>query len=94
MRSVLPSESDEIRAVVIRCHGLNGHNNTRHSVANWERLAESGLAIFGIDVIGHGYSDGTRALVNDWNDVFDDFERFIEVLVGRNLHFPPHLNLM
>jgi len=41
-----------------------------------------GFAVFGVDIAGHGYSEGVRNLVEDWNTVFTDWEEFVKALLG------------
>eukprot|EP00434_Breviolum_minutum_P013682 symbB.v1.2.012061.t1/scaffold825.1/size159525/2 len=67
VRTILPSNdptATEVKAVIIHCHGMNSHVNGR----NWggeflPRVAKEGFAVFAVDIMGHGYSEGTRALI-------------------------------
>eukprot|EP00913_Durusdinium_trenchii_P025735 g24151.t1 len=59
---------------------MNSHVNG----GNWAgeffpRVANEGFALFTVDIMGHGYSEGTRALIDDWHDVFADLEALTEV---------------
>jgi len=84
VRTILPSNdptATEVKAVIIHCHGMNSHVNGR----NWggeflPRVAKEGFAVFAVDIMGHGYSEGTRALIEDWHDVFDDLEALAEAI--------------
>ena len=58
------------RAIVFISHGLGEHSGRYRHVA--EALTEVGFVCYGIDHIGHGLSNGTRAYVPDgWLPVRD-----------------------
>lgn len=84
LRTVLPandSRAHQVKAVVLHCHGMNSHVNG----GNWAgeffpRVANEGFALFTVDIMGHGYSEGTRALIDDWHDVFADLEALTEAI--------------
>lgn len=84
-RTVLPPGDQAcctVQASIFYCHGLNAHVNGKHLVTDLlPRIAAKGFAVFAMDIIGHGYSEGERALVEDWNDVFDDLEGFATALL-------------
>lgn len=83
VRAVLPPAGKDIKATVLFCHGLNAHVNNRVGAEGfYTRIASEGFALFAIDIVGHGYSEGTRALVEDWHRVFTDQESFLEMLMG------------
>lgn len=83
IRSVLPPEGVSIVATVAFFHGLHSHVNGGFLVGTvLPRLASEGFAVFAVDLPGHGYSEGRRAYVDDWQDVFDDLEAFLEALLG------------
>ena len=63
-------EAGEARGIVLISHGLGEHSGRYRHVA--EALAEVGFVCYGIDHIGHGLSEGTRAYVPDgWRPVHD-----------------------
>eukprot|EP00435_Cladocopium_sp_Y103_P052734 s1611_g16.t1 len=84
LRILLPSndlEAQQVKAVIVHCHGLNSHVNGGHWAGEFlPRLAREGFAVFGVDIMGHGYSEGTRALIQDWHDVFADLEALTEAI--------------
>eukprot|EP00928_Gymnodinium_smaydae_P036038 TRINITY_DN25248_c0_g1_i1.p1 TRINITY_DN25248_c0_g1~~TRINITY_DN25248_c0_g1_i1.p1 ORF type:complete len:378 (+),score=38.65 TRINITY_DN25248_c0_g1_i1:27-1136(+) len=86
VRAVLPPEDptcSRVRAVIIHCHGLNGHVNGKWFAGHYyPAIAAAGFAVFAVDIAGHGYSEGERALVEDWEVVLDDLESFAEALMG------------
>jgi acylglycerol lipase len=52
------------------------------------RLAQAGYAVFGIDVQGHGKSDGLQAYIPSFNDVVDDCIVFFKSIRGLILSPP------
>jgi hypothetical protein len=52
------------------------------------RLAQAGYAVFGIDVQGHGKSDGLQAYIPSFNDVVDDCIVFFKSVRGLILSPP------
>jgi alpha-beta hydrolase superfamily lysophospholipase len=59
--------------VVLLCHGYGEHVGRYEEVAT--RLTADGAAVYGIDHVGHGRSDGDRVLVEDFEGVVDDVRR-------------------
>mmetsp|Transcript_30573 Transcript_30573/g.59986 ORF Transcript_30573/g.59986 Transcript_30573/m.59986 type:complete len:370 (-) Transcript_30573:255-1364(-) len=87
VRSELPSGGPQaIRATLIYCHGMNNHVNGKHTGEFFAKLAASGFAVFAPDMAGHGYSEGKRGMVEDWSDIFEALQRFVEMLFGKTEH--------
>lgn len=86
VRAVLPPGDEDgstVEAVLLYCHGLNSHvNSSAYAGGFYPKLAGEGFAVFAVDIMGHGYSEGERSLIDDWNVVFEDLERFLEALMG------------
>ncbi len=61
-------ESD-LKAVLLIAHGLAEHSGRYLNVVN--HFVPLGYAIYGIDYLGHGKSDGTRAFVQTFDDYLD-----------------------
>ena len=59
--------------VALLCHGYGEHIGRYEEVAT--RLAGDGAAVYGIDHVGHGRSDGDRVLVADFEGVVDAVRR-------------------
>jgi alpha-beta hydrolase superfamily lysophospholipase len=59
--------------VVLIAHGYGEH------IGRYERLADAlvadGAVVYAVDHVGHGRSDGERVLVEDFEDVVDDFHQ-------------------
>lgn len=82
VRAVLPV-TQAPKAVLLYCHGLNGHVNGSWYAGHFMPLiASKGFAIFAVDIMGHGYSEGERSFVQEWDAVFDDLSAFLEALFG------------
>jgi len=86
VRAVMPpgdADARTAKAVLLYCHGLNSHVNGKVWNELYDRIAgEGGIALFAVDIMGHGYSEGTRNFVPDWGAVFEDLEAFVEALMG------------
>ncbi|MFG1702792.1 alpha/beta hydrolase [Nonomuraea sp. M3C6] len=58
------------RYIAILVHGYGEHIGRYEYVA--DRLVRHGAAVYGLDHMGHGKSEGDRALVEDFEDVVTD----------------------
>lgn len=69
------------RAAVVIIHGYAEHSGRY----DWtgERLAESGYAVYALDLLGHGQSDGKRALVRSMNEFLVDVRAFVALVRER-----------
>ncbi|MFP5346763.1 MAG: lysophospholipase [Actinomycetes bacterium] len=57
--------------VVLLCHGYGEHLGRYEEVAN--RFREDGAAVYALDHVGHGESEGERVLIPDFEPVVRDF---------------------
>src|SRR5437763_5640535 len=62
--------ADDPRFVVVLAHGYGEHAGRYAHVA--ERLVEAGAAVYAPDHLGHGHSEGERAMIEDVEDVLAD----------------------
>eukprot|EP00638_Chattonella_subsalsa_P008219 CAMPEP_0117756438 /NCGR_PEP_ID=MMETSP0947-20121206/14079_1 /TAXON_ID=44440 /ORGANISM="Chattonella subsalsa, Strain CCMP2191" /LENGTH=345 /DNA_ID=CAMNT_0005576027 /DNA_START=16 /DNA_END=1050 /DNA_ORIENTATION=- len=80
-RCYFPDSKKKVKAVVFYFHGHGSHINNPASVKFGEDLAQIGnLAVFMLDMVGHGYSEGERAYIEDYTYLVSDgldFVRFI-----------------
>jgi hypothetical protein len=57
------------------------------------RLAQAGYAVFGLDVEGHGKSDGLQAYIPSFNNIVDDTISYFKSVRGLFIHllnpYPP-----
>jgi alpha-beta hydrolase superfamily lysophospholipase len=62
--------NDDARYVALIAHGYGEHAGRYEHVA--ERLTDHGAAVYGPDHLGHGHSEGERAIVEDLEDMVGD----------------------
>jgi len=67
---------DQPRYVVLLSHGYGEHAGRYEHVA--QRLVEDGAAVYAPDHLGHGRSEGERALVEDGEDFSADLHKVAE----------------
>jgi alpha-beta hydrolase superfamily lysophospholipase len=76
---------DQPTHIVIVAHGYGEH------IGRYERLADAlvrnGAAVYAVDHVGHGKSEGERVLVEDFEDIVDD----LHALDGTARHEHPDL---
>jgi len=70
------------RAVVVICHGVNSHSGQYTWVG--EQLADSGLAVYALDLRGRGKSDGERFYVEDVADYVNDVAGAVRLAKSRH----------
>ena len=66
----------DVKAVLIIVHGLGEHSGRYMNVVN--HFTPQGYAIYSLDHIGHGKSDGDREFVKQ----FDDFTETLKIFYG------------
>jgi alpha-beta hydrolase superfamily lysophospholipase len=67
---------EEPSHVVVISHGYGEHIGRYDHVA--AAFGEHGAAVYGLDHVGHGRSDGERALIADFNPVVDDLHLLVQ----------------
>jgi acylglycerol lipase len=60
----------DVEAVVVLLHGYAEYSDLYEAFAR--RLADAGCAVYAIDAVGHGRSEGQRALIASWDHYVDD----------------------
>ena len=69
------SPDDEIKKIVMIIHG-HGDHSTRYD--HWaERFVKNGYAVVGIDLRGHGKSEGKKGYIPDYDSLLNDVELMI-----------------
>ena len=53
-----------------------------------ERLVADGAVVYGQDHMGHGHSDGERALITDFGDVVGDLRSLVDIATGEHPGLP------
>ena len=66
----------EPRAILLIVHGYDGHSGRWMNVVN--HFVPKGFAVYGMDLIGHGKSEGTRGYVKK----FEDFTEILQFFLG------------
>lgn len=73
----------EVRALIFLCHGY-GMECSIYMKGVGIRLAQAGYAVFGIDIEGHGKSEGLRCFINNFDCVIDDCVSFFKSVRDRD----------
>jgi len=68
----------EPKAILLVVHGLAEHSGRYMNVVN--HLVPSGYAVYGIDHIGHGKSDGTRIYVDRFQDYTKTLKDYFDMI--------------
>ena len=66
---------EDPRRVVVLAHGYGEHAGRYEHVAR--ALLAGGAAVYGLDHLGHGESEGERALVEDFGDFLADLDHVV-----------------
>jgi acylglycerol lipase len=75
------SPEDEPKAILIVVHGMAEHSGRYMNVVN--HFVPSGFAVYGIDHIGHGKSDGERVYVERFQDYTKTLQKYIGMIRDR-----------
>jgi alpha-beta hydrolase superfamily lysophospholipase len=67
------------KAIIIIAHGLGEHSGRYMNVVN--HFVPLGCAIYGLDHIGHGKSDGDREVINRFTDFTDNLTVFYHMVI-------------
>jgi acylglycerol lipase len=70
----------EVRAVLFVVHGLAEHSGRYMNLVN--RFVPKGYAVYGIDHIGHGRSEGPRLYVERFADYTEPLQTFFDMIRG------------
>ena len=100
--STTSSSSSEPKGIIVWLHGIKGFgggaivledNNkngpkvvTNMALVADKFVAQKGYAVYALDLYGHGYSEGTRHFVKDWQQQLQDCTNFVHHVVS--LHAP------
>lgn len=72
--------------VLLLCHGLGEHSGRYATVV--DAVLPDGWAVYGLDLRGHGRSEGRRAHVDRYADWLDDLDAFRALVAGRHPGLP------
>ena len=70
------SPENEPKAVLLIVHGLAEHSGRYMNLVN--HFVPSGYAVYGLDHIGHGKSDGERVYVERFQDYIDTLKIYVD----------------
>jgi acylglycerol lipase len=72
----------DVHGVVVLLHGYGEHLGLYDALGR--RLARNGFAVHAMDAVGHGRSDGERALIASWDHFVDDARQLVNLAVDRH----------
>ncbi|GAX25256.1 hypothetical protein FisN_5Lh338 [Fistulifera solaris] len=75
--TTMTPKNKPIRAVVCFCHGYTDNVSYMKQI-EYQRLVDEGIAFVAIEYEGHGRSDGSLGLINDWNCLIEDVSSFFQ----------------
>jgi acylglycerol lipase len=76
----------EPKAALLIAHGLAEHSGRYMNVVN--HFVPLGYAVYGVDLIGHGKSDGTRVYVERFEDYTDTLKTYFDMVCDRQPEKP------
>jgi acylglycerol lipase len=74
------------RGVVVTVHGFKAHSGAFEWAA--AQLVEHGLAVYALDLRGHGKSEGEPLWVEHFADYVEDLDRFVDLVKAREPGVP------
>ena len=72
------SPEEHARANLVIVHGLAEHSGRYMNVVN--HFVPAGYAVYGVDHIGHGRSDGDRVYVDRFQDYIATLKRYVDMI--------------
>lgn len=75
-----------VRGAVVLLHGYGEHPGLYDPLAR--RLVADGLAVHAMDAVGHGRSDGERAIIASWGEFVDDVRRLVHLVRAQHRQVP------
>jgi alpha-beta hydrolase superfamily lysophospholipase len=87
-RQFLPPDDTAVKAVVIFMHGVSTHSGKALNVGDRKlntaliagKLLANQFAFYAFDLYGHGYSDGTRFFISQYQDNVADLLKFCSMV--------------
>ena len=70
----------EPKAILLVAHGISEHSGRYMNVVN--HFVPAGYAVYGIDHIGHGKSDGKRVCVERFQDYTKTLKKYFDMIRG------------
>ena len=75
-----------VRGAVVLLHGYGEHLGLYEAFAR--RLIADGLAVHAMDAVGHGRSDGERAVIASWSEFADDARNLVHLARAQHPEVP------
>jgi alpha-beta hydrolase superfamily lysophospholipase len=72
------SPGGKVKAAVYLVHGLHEHSGRYHHLASY--LVEHDYAVYGLDLPGHGKSDGVRSYVDNFQDLIHPVKTYMDMI--------------
>jgi acylglycerol lipase len=72
----------DVHGIVVLLHGYGEHLGLYDALAR--RLTAGGHAVHAMDAVGHGRSDGERAIISSWDHFVDDARQLAELARDRH----------
>ena len=77
---------EPVKGIVVIIHGLGSHSSLFGNVT--QSLVPSGYAVYGLDLRGHGRSQGQRGHINAWSEFREDLTTFFALIKTREKGIP------
>ena len=81
--------SEELRAVVFISHGYIEHSLSYYNLAH--KFVENGFAVYAMDHVAHGKSDGRRGVIADYRILYSDYIDFVNSIRPNYPNLPAFL---
>ncbi|MBO3458335.1 lysophospholipase [Aetokthonos hydrillicola Thurmond2011] len=76
-------------AIVVILHGLGSHSGLFSNV--FKHLVRAGYAVYGLDLRGHGRSQGQRGHITSWSEFREDLRAFLKLIEAQEHRCPRFL---
>ncbi|MFM7366127.1 MAG: lysophospholipase [Cuspidothrix sp.] len=76
----------EVKGILVLIHGFGGHSGVYKTIV--EYLLSKRYAIYGLDLRGHGLSQGQRGYINTWSEFRDDLQTFLNLIQNQQPGYP------
>ena len=74
------SQEAEPRGSIAILHGIGGHSSQHTYSYLIDHLAPLGYALYGLDLRGHGQSEGRRGSIDGWEDYRSDLRLLVQMI--------------
>jgi alpha-beta hydrolase superfamily lysophospholipase len=72
----------KVRAILVIVHGLGAHSDRFNNIV--QHLIPKQYAVYGLDLRGHGRSQGQRGYINAWSEFREDLGAFLQLIQTQN----------